>query len=228
MVSFDVVSLFTSIPQALAVETLSDLLRQNYDESDGQPTAQDLMELMGLCIKTFFTSEAITYEQTSCFSSFFSFSSSSSSSSSSSALKQQATLSSSVVIYFFSVKPTHVTACTRDLAIETVELLLQSKYDETENRLGHAQALQLLRLCLRTYFAFDGTIYEEVKGTPMGSTISGFIAEAVLQQLASLVFQHYRPKFLTTDLTIRTINLLLQSNYDERENFLRHAKSFNS
>ncbi|BHF77330.1 hypothetical protein SprV_0602043400 [Sparganum proliferum] len=25
-----------------------------------------------------------------------------------------------------------------DLAIETIELLLQSKYDETENRLGHA------------------------------------------------------------------------------------------
>nr|VZI18721.1 unnamed protein product [Spirometra erinaceieuropaei] len=59
-----------------------------------------------------------------------------------------------------------------NLAIETIELLLQSKYDETENRLGHAQILQLLQLCLRTYFTFDGTIYEQVKGTPMGSTIS--------------------------------------------------------
>nr|VZI35294.1 unnamed protein product [Spirometra erinaceieuropaei] len=47
-----------------------------------------------------------------------------------------------------------------DLAIETIELLLQSKYDETENRLGRAQVLQLLKLCLRTYFTFDGTIYE--------------------------------------------------------------------
>ncbi|BHF59288.1 hypothetical protein SprV_0100224500 [Sparganum proliferum] len=45
-----------------------------------------------------------------------------------------------------------------DLAIETIELLLQSKYDETENRLGHAQILHLLKLCLRTYFTFDGTI----------------------------------------------------------------------
>ncbi|BHF60543.1 hypothetical protein SprV_0100350800 [Sparganum proliferum] len=60
-----------------------------------------------------------------------------------------------------------------DLAIGTIELLLQSKYDETENRLGHAQ----------------------VKGTPMGSPISGFIAEAVLQRLESLVFQHHKPKF---------------------------------
>ncbi|BHF71532.1 hypothetical protein SprV_0401459000 [Sparganum proliferum] len=79
-----------------------------------------------------------------------------------------------------------------DLAIE---LLLQSKYDETENRLGRAQVLQLLKFRLRTYFTFDGTIYEQVKGTPMGSPISGFIAEAVLQRLESLVFQHHKPKF---------------------------------
>ncbi|BHF79160.1 hypothetical protein SprV_0602227900 [Sparganum proliferum] len=56
----------------------------------------------------------------------------------------------------------------KDLAIETIELLLQSKYDETENRLGHAQILQLLKLCFGTYFTFDGTVYEQVKGTPMG------------------------------------------------------------
>ncbi|BHF63438.1 hypothetical protein SprV_0200643000 [Sparganum proliferum] len=77
---------------------------------------------------------------------------------------------------------------SKDLAIETIELLLQSKYDETENRLGRAQVLQLLKFCLRTYFTFDVTIYEQVKGTPMGSPISGFIAEAVLQRLESLVF----------------------------------------
>ncbi|BHF66736.1 hypothetical protein SprV_0200975800 [Sparganum proliferum] len=45
-----------------------------------------------------------------------------------------------------------------DLAIETIQLLLQSKYDETENRLGRAQVLQLLKFCLRTYFTFDETI----------------------------------------------------------------------
>nr|VZI46773.1 unnamed protein product [Spirometra erinaceieuropaei] len=82
-----------------------------------------------------------------------------------------------------------------DLAIETVELLLRSKYNETENRLGHVQVLQPLKFYLRTYFTFDRTIYEQVKGTPMGSLISGFIAETVLQRLESLVFQHHRPKF---------------------------------
>nr|VZI26717.1 unnamed protein product [Spirometra erinaceieuropaei] len=63
-----------------------------------------------------------------------------------------------------------------DLAIETIDLLLQNKYDETENRLGHAQVLQYLNFCLRTYFTFDGTVYEQVKGTPMSSPISRNIA----------------------------------------------------
>ncbi|BHF65185.1 hypothetical protein SprV_0200819400 [Sparganum proliferum] len=76
-----------------------------------------------------------------------------------------------------------------DLAIETIELLLKSKYDETENRLGHTEVLRLLKSCLKTGFTYDGTIYEQVKGTPMGSSISGLIAEAVLQRLESLVFQ---------------------------------------
>ncbi|VDL91205.1 unnamed protein product [Schistocephalus solidus] len=61
---------------------------------------------------------------------------------------------------------------TVDLAVKTVELLLRSKYNETENHLGHAQVLQVLKFCLRTYFTFDGPIYEQVKGTPVGSPIS--------------------------------------------------------
>ncbi|BHF84759.1 hypothetical protein SprV_0902791100 [Sparganum proliferum] len=80
------------------------------------------------------------------------------------------------------------TSIAQDLAVETIELLLREKYDKSENRLGHAQILQLLKFCLKTYFTFDGTIYEQVKGTPMGSPISGLIAEAVLQRLKSLVF----------------------------------------
>ncbi|BHF78721.1 hypothetical protein SprV_0602183500 [Sparganum proliferum] len=87
------------------------------------------------------------------------------------------------------------TSIPQDLAVETIELLLREKYDKTENRLGHAQIIQLLKFCLKTYFTFDGTIYEQVKGTPMGSPISGLIAEAVLQRLESLVFLHHRPKF---------------------------------
>nr|VZI49566.1 unnamed protein product [Spirometra erinaceieuropaei] len=67
-----------------------------------------------------------------------------------------------------------------DLVIEIVKLLLRSKINESENLLRHAQVLQLLNFCFRTYFKFDGTMYEQVKGTPMGSPILGFIAESVL------------------------------------------------
>ncbi|BHF71020.1 hypothetical protein SprV_0401407400 [Sparganum proliferum] len=82
-----------------------------------------------------------------------------------------------------------------DLEVEIIKLLLRKKYDETENRLGHAQVIQLLNFCLKTYFRFDGIMYEQVKGTPMGSLVPGLIAEAVLQQLEPLVFRHHRAKF---------------------------------
>nr|VZI23978.1 unnamed protein product [Spirometra erinaceieuropaei] len=94
----------------------------------------------------------------------------------------------------FDVTPLFI-SIPQGLAIKTIELLLQSKYDEKEDRLGHAQVLQLLNFCLRTYFTFDETIYERVNGTPMSSSIPGYIAEAVLQRLESLVFQHHKPKF---------------------------------
>ncbi|BHF72192.1 hypothetical protein SprV_0401525600 [Sparganum proliferum] len=87
------------------------------------------------------------------------------------------------------------TSIPHDLAIEKIELLLQSKCDETESRLRHTQVFQLLKLRLREYFTFYGTIYEQVNDTPMGSPISGFITEAALQRLESLVFQHHKPKF---------------------------------
>ncbi|BHF59950.1 hypothetical protein SprV_0100291100 [Sparganum proliferum] len=64
-----------------------------------------------------------------------------------------------------------IVSADKDLAIETIELLLQSKYDETENRLRHAQVLQLLKFCLKTYFTFDETIYEHLKSASMGSPI---------------------------------------------------------
>ncbi|BHF76178.1 hypothetical protein SprV_0501927600 [Sparganum proliferum] len=99
------------------------------------------------------------------------------------------------VMVSFDVTSPLFSSSPQYLAIEAIELLLKSKYDETENLLGKAQVPQLLKLCLRTYFTFDGTIYEQVKGTPMGSPISGFVAKAVLKWLKSFVFQHHKPRF---------------------------------
>nr|VZH89098.1 unnamed protein product [Spirometra erinaceieuropaei] len=74
------------------------------------------------------------------------------------------------------------TSIPQDLTIKTVSELLESQYDETDVTVKRRHLVQLLRFCLKTYFTFEGTTYEQVKGTPMGSPLSGFIAEAVLQK----------------------------------------------
>nr|VZI31976.1 unnamed protein product [Spirometra erinaceieuropaei] len=55
MVSFDVISLFTSIPPALAIDTIGGFLREKYDETDQQLKRAHIIELLELCLKTFFT-----------------------------------------------------------------------------------------------------------------------------------------------------------------------------
>ncbi len=49
--------------------------------------------------------------------------------------------------------------------------------------------------CLSNYFQFDSRFYQQIKGTPMGSPISGLIAEAVPQRLERVVFAVISPKF---------------------------------
>ncbi|BHF58391.1 hypothetical protein SprV_0100134300 [Sparganum proliferum] len=75
-------------------------------------------------------------------------------------LKRVSLLPSEVMV-FFDVTSLF-TSIPQDLEVETIELLLRKKYDETENRLGHAQIIQFLKFCLKTYFTLDGTIYEQV------------------------------------------------------------------
>ncbi|BHF57715.1 hypothetical protein SprV_0100066000 [Sparganum proliferum] len=87
------------------------------------------------------------------------------------------------------------TSISHGLTVDIIEPLLRDKYDETQNRLRQAQILQLLQFCLKKYLIFDGTIYEQVKGTPMGSQISELITGVVLQRLESLVCRHHRPEF---------------------------------
>ncbi|BHF74453.1 hypothetical protein SprV_0501753900 [Sparganum proliferum] len=63
MVSFDVVSLITSIPPDLAIDTLDELLREKYDKTDQQLKRVHIIELLELCLKTFFTFKGQVYEQ---------------------------------------------------------------------------------------------------------------------------------------------------------------------
>nr|VZI53306.1 unnamed protein product [Spirometra erinaceieuropaei] len=87
------------------------------------------------------------------------------------------------------------TLTQKDLAVKTVSDLLNSQYTEANNTPMRGHLVQMLKYCLQTFFTFEGTVYEQIKGTPMGSPLSGFIAEAVLQRLETLVFATYKPKF---------------------------------
>nr|VZI32451.1 unnamed protein product [Spirometra erinaceieuropaei] len=52
----------------------------------------------------------------------------------------------------------------------------------------------MLGRCLKNYCQFDGKYYQQVKGTPMGSPISGLLAELVLQRLEEVVIQAIKLK----------------------------------
>nr|VZI42268.1 unnamed protein product [Spirometra erinaceieuropaei] len=92
-----------------------------------------------------------------------------------------------VISLFTSIPPV--------LAIDTIDGFLREKYDETDQHLKRAHIIELLELCLKTFFTFNGQVYEQKKGTPIGSPLSGLIAEAVLQKLEQQVFSSYPPKF---------------------------------
>ncbi|BHF75608.1 hypothetical protein SprV_0501870400 [Sparganum proliferum] len=61
--------------------------------------------------------------------------------------------------------------------------------------ISKSSASSLVRQGRPTFFTFNGQVYEQKKGTQMGSPLSGLIAEAVLQRLERLVFITYPPKF---------------------------------
>nr|VZI18909.1 unnamed protein product [Spirometra erinaceieuropaei] len=81
------------------------------------------------------------------------------------------------------------TSIPTDLAISTIYKLLQEKYDETDQRLRRTHIIERPELCLRTFFTFNNWVYEQKKGTSMGSSLSLLIAKAVLLRLEQLVFR---------------------------------------
>ncbi len=54
--------------------------------------------------------------------------------------------------------------------------------------------IDLLDHCLSNYFQFGSRFYQQIKGTPMGSPISGFLAEEAQQRLERVVFAVISPK----------------------------------
>ncbi|BHF84208.1 hypothetical protein SprV_0902735800 [Sparganum proliferum] len=87
------------------------------------------------------------------------------------------------------------TAIPKELAMRVISDLLERNYDEKEKPSKRKHVIALLDYCIFTYFTFNGHTYEQIQGTPMGSPVSGYLAEAVLQELETRVFRSYKPKF---------------------------------
>ncbi len=65
----------------------------------------------------------------------------------------------------------------------TNELLTNDDSWQTRTNLDKDDILELLNLCLSTEFSFQNSYYRQISGTPMGSPLSSFLAEAIMQDL---------------------------------------------
>ncbi|XP_072414136.1 uncharacterized protein [Chiloscyllium punctatum] len=95
----------------------------------------------------------------------------------------------------FDVTNVMFTSVDKSLARETIANLLdiQNRQQDGEH-INKDGTFKLLDLCLTTHFTFNNQIYEQINGTPMGSPISGLIAEAVMQRLEQTVLPQIQPK----------------------------------
>ena len=84
------------------------------------------------------------------------------------------------------------TSINLDLAKETLHEILPENFKS--GKLTKFSICKLINLCLITHFEFNGTLYEQLKGTPMGSPISGFIAEIIMQKLEQKVLPTFEHK----------------------------------
>ncbi len=93
-----------------------------------------------------------------------------------------------------------------DLAKDVVaQLLLGSPIDiPTEN------IMEMLNHCLNNFCIFDDEYYKQNIWVPMGSPISGFIAEAVMQTIEAKIMAQYWPrlrlKYVDDTFVIRNCN----------------------
>nr|VZI27324.1 unnamed protein product [Spirometra erinaceieuropaei] len=127
-----------------------------------------------------------------------------------------------IVKEWYTAKPTETPMARfyglpKTLAVEPLSDLLRQNYDKGNGQPTAQDLIKLMRHCLKTFFTFEGITYEQMKDTPMGSPVSGLIAEAVLQKLEKRLFGECKPKFwaLYVDDTFVIINQDKMSYYEE-------------
>nr|VZI05698.1 unnamed protein product [Spirometra erinaceieuropaei] len=81
-----------------------------------------------------------------------------------------------------------------NLAREVLRKRLEEAYDETQNALKIENLMRILNSAKKLSSLLRET-YEQVKGTPMGSPVSGSVAELVLQELEKIAFMQHESGF---------------------------------
>nr|VZI11190.1 unnamed protein product [Spirometra erinaceieuropaei] len=88
------------------------------------------------------------------------------------------------------------TSIPPNLAHEVLRKRLEEAYDETQNALKIEHLMRLFEFCQQTFSTFAGETYEQIKGAPMGTPVSGLVAELVLQDLEKIAFIQNEPVVL--------------------------------
>ncbi len=82
----------------------------------------------------------------------------------------------------------------------------------------------MLNHCLNNFCIFDDEYYKQNIGVPMGSPISGFIAEATMQSIEAKFMAQYRPR-----LWLRYVNdTFVIINRNDLEHFHKIINSMNA
>nr|VZI20314.1 unnamed protein product [Spirometra erinaceieuropaei] len=101
-------------------------------------------------------------------------------------------IQSDEIMFTFDVTSLFTSSPT-NLAREVLRKRLEEAYDETQNALKTEHLMRLFEFCQQILFTFTGETYEQIKGTPMGSPVSGLVAELVLQELEKIAFLQHEP-----------------------------------
>ncbi len=94
----------------------------------------------------------------------------------------------------FDVTPLF-TSIPEELAETAVHESLSQHRDDSNICLKNEPLLGVLKFCMKTFFTFHCHPCEQIKGTKIGSRISRFIAEVVLEKLEAATFKIQKPSF---------------------------------
>ncbi|VDP89617.1 unnamed protein product [Echinostoma caproni] len=83
----------------------------------------------------------------------------------------------------------------KQMAIESIRHLLSNDQNlQLRTKLSVDEIVKFVELCMETYFQFRGKVYQQIQGTPMGSPLSGLLADAVMKHFEVKAFEILQPR----------------------------------